>query len=144
MAVNRATLDLIESFESCSLAAYQDIAGVWTIGWGHTRGVYPGMTMTLDQADETLLLDIGAAEVVVQSRDLVCTENEYGAMVSLCFNIGAGNFIGSTVLRDHEAGNKAAAANAFLLWDKAHVDGQLVVVAGLLRRRKAERGLYLT
>jgi lysozyme len=65
-------------------------------------------------------------------------------MVSLAFNIGAAGYRSSTVLRRHRAGAYRAAADAFLLWDKAHVDGQLVTVAGLLNRRKAEMALYLT
>jgi lysozyme len=65
-------------------------------------------------------------------------------MVSLCFNIGSGNFRTSSVLKFHLAGSVDAAADAFLLWDKAHVDGVLQEVAGLLARRQAERALYLT
>jgi len=65
-------------------------------------------------------------------------------MVSLCYNIGAGAFAGSTVLREHCAGAYQAAADAFLMWNKATIDGVLKEVAGLTRRRQAERTLYLT
>jgi lysozyme len=65
-------------------------------------------------------------------------------MVPLCFNIGMGNFQSSSVLRFHRARDYTSAGDAFLLWDKARVDGQLVEVAGLLRRRQAEKALYLT
>jgi lysozyme len=68
--------------------------------------------------------------------------NQFDAMVSLAFNIGSRAFRSSTVLRQHRAGNYLAAA-AFLLWDKDHQDGQLVVVPGLLRRRQIERAYYL-
>jgi lysozyme len=64
-------------------------------------------------------------------------------MVSLAFNIGSRAFRSSTVLRQHRAGNYAAAADAFLMWDKDHQDGQLVVVPGLLGRRRMERAYYL-
>src|SRR6202035_3888215 len=61
--------------------------------------------------------------------------HQFDALVSLCFNIGAGGFHSSTVLRQHRAGNYAAAADAFLMWDKDHHDGVLVANPGLLRRR---------
>jgi lysozyme len=65
-------------------------------------------------------------------------------MVSLTFNVGMQGFLGSSVRRLHNAGEFPAAAGAFLLWDKAHVDGQLVTLPGLLNRRRAEEALYLT
>jgi hypothetical protein len=65
-------------------------------------------------------------------------------MVSLAFNIGLGGFRTSSVLRAHKAGNTSAAANAFGLWNKATVDGKLVEMPGLTRRRAAETALYLT
>ena len=80
----------------------------------------------------------------MSTDDVPTGENQFAAMVSLCFNIGSGNFKTSSVLRRHREGDDAAAADAFLLWDKAHVDGELVELDGLLRRREAERTLYLT
>ena len=65
-------------------------------------------------------------------------------MLSLCYNIGIANFSGSTVLREFNLGALDAAADAFLLWDKDHSDGKLVVVEGLLNRRKEERAMFLT
>jgi lysozyme len=65
-------------------------------------------------------------------------------MVSLCFNIGGHSFRTSTVLRQHRAGNYLASGDAFLMWDKDHQDGQLVVVPGLLRRRTMERPIIST
>ena len=144
--INDAGLDLIKSFEGCRLAAYQDVAGIWTIGYGHIRGVREGMTITEEQATEFLQEDLADTEATVDwmTSTALTTNNQYAAMVSLCFNIGSGNFKTSSVLRFHLARDYTSAADAFLLWDKSHVDGQLVEVPGLLRRRQAERDLYLT
>ena len=70
------------------------------------------------------------------------TQYQFDAMVSLAFNIGRANFGISTVLRSHNLGNYQTAADAFLLWDKMHVEGVLVTSQGLLNRRRAERAWY--
>jgi lysozyme len=139
-------LELIKQFEGCRLTAYQDVVGIWTIGYGHIAGVSEGMQITEEEADELLREDLASAEEAVdaETQDVATTDNQFGAMVSLCFNIGAGNFRSSSMLRDHRAGNLPAAADDFLKWDKARVNGMLEVVQGLLNRRKAERELYLT
>jgi lysozyme len=127
------------------LSAYQDVAGIWTIGYGHIAGVQPGMTITQDQANQFLMQDLAAIEGEIDGRtsQVPTSDNQFAAMVSLGFNIGWGNFQTSSVLRFHLAQNTSQAADSFLLWDKAHVDGQLVVVQGLLTRRQSERTLYL-
>jgi lysozyme len=144
--INKAGTELIKSFESCKLTAYQDVRGIWTIGWGHIAGVTEGMVYTQAQADSALLEDLEGAEAAVQKGIAAAptTDNQFAAMVSLCYNIGAGAFAGSTVLRQHRAGAYQAAADAFLMWNKATIDGVLKQVAGLTRRRNAERTLYLT
>jgi lysozyme len=71
------------------------------------------------------------------------TDNELSALVSLAFNIGGEAFAKSTVLKLHTAGNKVAAAKAFGLWVKSHVDGKLVTLSGLVSRRAEEAALYL-
>jgi lysozyme len=144
--INEAGLTLIKQFEGLRLEAYQDVAGIWTIGYGHTRGVVQGMTFTEDQADAALRADLAAAEAAVD-RDVAgatTTDNQFAAMVALCYNIGSGNFATSTVLRDHRAGQAQAAADAFLLWNKSKVGGVLQEVAGLTNRRGAEQTLYLS
>lgn len=140
--INDLGLALVKKWEGLFLTAYRDIAGIWTIGYGHTGGVRKGDTITSPQAVILLRQDLALHEAVVDARG-ASTDNQFAAMVSLAFNVGNGGFLGSTVLRRHKEGNFAAAADAFLMWDKAHVDGQLVVVQGLLNRRKAERKLYL-
>ncbi|MEO8715976.1 MAG: lysozyme [Acetobacteraceae bacterium] len=145
-SINQAGLTLIEHFEGLRLDAYQDVAGIWTIGYGHTRGVFPGMRFTAAQAQQALQDDLITAEAAVGSAvaGAHTTDDQFAAMVSLCFNIGSGNFRSSTVLREHLAGDFPAAANAFLMWNKATVNGVLTVVAGLTARRTAERALYLS
>jgi len=144
--INAAGLALIKHFEGCRLTAYQDIAGIWTIGYGHTGGVTDGMVITQDQADLFLQEDLqGAAGAVDAAVEQTTTsDNQFAAMVSLCYNIGPRAFKSSTMLRQHRAGATATAANAFLMWSKSTIDGELHVVQGLLDRRQAERGLYLT
>jgi lysozyme len=141
--INRPGLDLVKMWEGLFLTAYRDIAGVWTIGYGKTGGVYKGEVITQQQADMYLVLDLATAAAEVDARAPKATDDQFDAMVSFTFNEGIGAFRSSTLLRLFKAGNIQGAADQFLRWDKAHVDGQLVVVQGLLNRRKAERALFL-
>ena len=143
--INEAGLALIKKFEGVKLDAYQDVAGIWTIGYGHIRGVQPGMHITSSEAEEALKDDIASAEAAVQRcvENSSTSENQYSAMVCLCFNIGSANFRASTVLKKHLEGSFKEAADAFLLWDKSRVGGVLQKVAGLAARRASERELYL-
>ena len=142
--VNQATIDLIKRFEGCRLDAYQDVVGVWTIGYGHTGGFFAesGMTITQEQADALLVEDIGkfAEGVGALVGTISTSDNEFGAMVSLAYNIGLGNFSHSHVLTYHREGDFTSAAMAFLMWNKA--GGR--VFPGLVTRRKAESTLYKT
>lgn len=135
MQYSKNGLTLTEGFESCRLVAYQDIKNIWTIGYGHTRGVYPGMTITPEQAEQYLLADVQVAIAIVNASVKVpLTQGEFDALVDFVFNVGGGNFETSTMLRQLNAGNYQSAAAQFDSWD--HASGQ--VVAGLLRRREAE------
>ncbi len=142
--VNDATIELIKRNEGCVLHSYQDSVGVWTIGYGHTGDhVTEGLHITQSQAEQILRQDLERFEDgvdAVLADDADTSDNEFGAMVSLAYNIGLGAFARSSVLRYHNAGQKDAAAQAFLMWD--HAGG--VALPGLRRRRKEERGLYLT
>jgi lysozyme len=127
-----------------ALIAYRDIAGVWTIGWGHTKGVYAGATCTLAQAEQWLTEDTAwAADTVRNYVRVPVSQGEVDAMILLCFNIGAAAFRGSTVLKLVNLGEFEEAADHFAAWDKAHVNGVLVEVQGLKDRRLAERELFL-
>ena len=143
--INDAGLELIKNFEGLKLDAYQDVAGIWTVGYGHTKNVHPGMHVTVEQATQLLRDDLAEFESAVDNGTMhsPTSDNQFSAMVALCFNIGSANFRGSTVLRDHNAGKCDLAAEAFLMWNKARINGALQPVAGLTNRRRAERDLYL-
>lgn len=134
--------------EGVRLAAYPDPATKgepFTIGVGHTSAAGPpkvskGMKITRAQADEILSRDLATFEKAVNSAVKVpLNQNEFDALVSFTFNVGATNFKKSSVLRKLNAGDRAGAANAFLLWNKAA--GK--VMKGLTKRRKEERALFL-
>jgi lysozyme len=135
MQYSQPGLHLTEQFEGCKLVAYQDSKGVWTIAFGHTRDVHPGMTCTMEQANVWLAQDILWAESEVNKLVKVpVTQPEFDALVDFTFNCGCGNFDHSTMLKLVNADDMTDAANEFEKWDKC--GGQ--VVAGLLRRRQAE------
>ena len=147
MTVNKATLDLLKSFEGYRGTTYLDSAGVPTIGWGTTAAAgvgitpYVGLTINETQAEEYLLAAIAKFEAQIRPHvGMSPNENEWGAMVSLAYNIGPGAFINSTLLRKWNLGDKRGAADQFLVWTKA--GGK--TLNGLVRRRQAERALFLT
>jgi lysozyme len=130
---------LTEQFEGCSLTAYPDVKGVWTIGFGHTGGVAPGQTCTQEQADEWLRLDIQGAVRAVQTLVKVpLTQDEFNALVDFVFNVGSGNFAASTMLARLNLGDYAGAAAQFERWDLAGGN----VIQGLLNRRIAEENEF--
>lgn len=136
---SKVGLALTEAFEGVRLEAYQDSVGVWTIGHGHTRGVRPGMTCTAEQALQWLIEDTQiAVDAVNDLVDVPLTQDEFDALVDFVFNLGAPALAHSTLLRLLNAGQYHAAAAQFELWD--HAGGK--VVAGLLRRRRAEEQLF--
>lgn len=136
-------LALIKQFEGFREDAYQDIVGVWTIGYGFTKDVNPGDHMTREQADTRLYEELASdgyeSAVRVSCAPLEPNQNQFDAMVSLAWNIGVNGFKKSTVVRAHNRGDFAAAARAFSLWNKA--GGK--IINGLVRRRSAEAALYL-
>jgi lysozyme len=140
--VNKATLDLICGFEGCRLSAYLDQGGLVTIGVGHTGPeVHLGQTITQAEAEQLLSQDLSSAEdAVTRLVSVPLNDNQFGALVSFVFNVGAGNFASSTLLKLLNAGLVNEAAEQFVRWD--HVAG--VSSLGLLRRRQAEQGLFLS
>ncbi|MGD0446791.1 MAG: lysozyme [Edaphobacter sp.] len=135
-----AGLALTKQFEGLNLNSYQDQVGVWTIGYGHTGlTVHGGLTITQDQADQLLQSDVASSVACVnRAVTSAINQNQFDALVDFVFNLGCAALLSSTLLRDVNAGNFAAAAQQFLLWD--HARG--VVIAGLLRRRQAESDLF--
>lgn len=135
-------LDLIREFEGCRLTAYQDQAGVWTIGYGHTGPeVVEGLVWTQDQADAALAQDAQkAAAAVLRLVDVAISQNQLDALVDFVFNEGAGHLASSTLLKLLNGGDPDAAAQQFPKWDIAAGETNL----GLLRRRQAEQELFTT
>ena len=131
---------MTEQFEGCKLTAYQDQVGVWTIGYGHTGPeVVKGRTITIEEAQDLLAMDIRTAATFVNNVVAVAlSQEEFDALVDFAFNLGRGRLEESTLLHELNAGNFAAAAAQFEVWDRAGG----AVVAGLLRRRQAEAALF--
>lgn len=133
--------DLIKRFEGVRLQAYDDGVGIWTIGVGHTKGVKRGDTASDEQVDQWLSEDLQEAESAVNSAVRVTLEqHQFDAMASLAFNIGDSALKTSTLVKMVNAGDVDGAADQFLRWNRA--GGR--VLAGLTKRRIAERMLFLT
>lgn len=124
------------------LTAYQDSKGVWTIGWGHTRDVKPGDTITVEQAEAFFQDDLLNAEMcVVASVTTFINPNQYAALVDFQFNTGG--LPGSRLLRLVNAGLHDQVPAELMRWVHCHISGKLQVVQGLVNRRAAEGVLYL-
>lgn len=147
MKTNQAALDLIAEFEGFGPRWYVCPAGVWTIGYGHTDAAghpkyrdNPGLTITKADGQIILARDIVRYENDVKRLVKVpLNENQFGALVSFTYNLGAGNLGQSTLLRKLNAGDYAEAAAEFPKWNKSN--GK--VLNGLVRRRAAEQALFL-
>lgn len=139
MTTSPAGIALIKEFEGCRLTAYQDGAGVWTIGYGHTSGMQSGETCTQEQAESWLVQDLRIAESGVTRYAPGVAQCQFDALVSFCFNLGIFALEHSTLLKLLLADDVAGAAAEFPRWD--HVAGK--ESAGLLRRRMAEQTMFL-
>lgn len=135
-------LKLVQGFEGFRSKAYKDVTGIWTVGWGSTGSdIGPGLIWTQAQADERLIADLEKFQKGVEDLLVVegINQNQKDALTSFAYNCGLGNLKQSTLLRCINKHNSEQAANEFLRWSKAGG----VEVPGLLRRRKAERELFL-
>lgn len=132
---------MIATHEGLRLEAYLCPAGVWTIGYGHTKGAKPGMTITRQQAEALLREDLLTAENTVNRLHLKLNQNQFDALVSFVFNVGSGNFQRSTLLKKIQANaNDPAIASEFNKWNR----GGGRVLPGLVKRRKQEAELYFS
>ncbi len=141
MKCNQAGIDLIKQFEGLRLTAYRDIGGIYTIGYGCTHNVMP--TLVIDQAEADRRLKLDLLEVAAEVSKLLTnqiTDNQFAALCCFAYNVGVGNLKSSTLLKRVNYGGKDEAADEFLRWNK--VKG--VVTPGLVRRRYAERALFLS
>ena len=147
MKISEKGLSMIERFEGCLLKASNKLDGVWTIGYGQTGSYYGkrvrrGMTTTKALA-HAWLRDHSIKtfeDAVTQAVKVPLNQNQFDALVSFAYNVGVGALKQSTTLRKLNAGDYASAADALTMWTKCK--GK--VLAGLVRRRKEERALFLT
>ena len=138
-------VNLIKKYEGLKLVAYQDSVGVWTIGYGTTKingvPVYPGQTITEAQANQ-YLKDHFATDVypIIKSKTKApITQSMFDALCCFTYNEGSGNFSKSSLLQELNATKYLDSATAFQDWNKAGG----VVQAGLVKRRAAEKDLFL-
>ena len=145
MKTSREGLDFIVAREGLETKAYRDSGGVWTIGVGHTKAAglpvpKAGMVISVQEAKNIFARDLLNYESAVSKAcKRLPTQNQFDAMVSLCFNIGQGAFAISSVVRNFNAGNLRAAAESFMMWVKDN--GK--VIPGLVKRRELEKALFL-
>ncbi|WP_158784623.1 lysozyme [Pantoea sp. BAV 3049] len=141
MKVSNAGVELIKRFEGVKLKAYRDSVGIPTIGYGHTHSVKDGDVITGQRADEFLREDLAVAELAVNTNvRMPISQGQFDAMVSFVFNLGAGNFVRSTLLKKLNAGDYDGAAAEFGRWVQA--GGK--TLPGLVKRREAEREMFTT
>ena len=138
MKTSQRGINLIKQFEGVRFTAYKCPAGVYTIGYGHTRGVKRGMKITEEEANAYLTADLLNSEKAVERYDSVYhwNQNEFDALVSFTFNCGAANL--RSLLRNGRR-NRSQIAATLPLYRKA--GGK--VLKGLERRRAAEKALFL-
>lgn len=147
---SQAAVNLIKHFEGLHkvlpdgmVEAYLCPAGVWTIGYGHTKGVFKGQKITKEECEDLLKDDlIEFADYVKAAVKVPLTQAQFDALVSFTYNLGSGNLKISSLLRKLNAFNYDGAAAEFANWNKATVNGKLTALPGLTRRRTAEAALF--
>ena len=139
MRTSEEGIALLKKFEGCELKSYQDSVGVWTIGYGHIKGVKEGMTITKQQAEEMLLEELVEYEnYVLEAVNHQLDQCMFDALVSWTYNLGPSNLNASTMLKVLNAGDYDAVPEQIKRWNKA--GGK--VLTGLVRRREAEALLF--
>ena len=140
MKISQYGIDLIKHFEGCELEAYQCAAGVWTIGYGHTKGVQPGDEWSEDHANHMLEVELEEYENYVSTAVTVpLSQNQFDALVSWVYNLGNGNLTSSTMLKVLNSGDYDGVPAQIKRWNKA--GGK--VLEGLTRRRQAEADMFV-
>ena len=145
MKISPRGLELIKDFEGFSSNSYLDVVNIPTIGWGNTfyeDGTKVKLGDQISKTDALKLLEVVAnrdfADKIFPSIKVKVTQSQFDAMVSLAYNIGAGAFLKSTLLKKVNAGDFAGAGEEFLRWNKAN--GKEVL--GLTKRREREKQLF--
>ncbi len=139
MKISNKGIDLIKHFEGCETEAYKCPAGVWTIGYGHIKGVQEGDVITEAQAHEMLVEELNEYENYIHDYvECPLNQDQFDAMVSWVYNLGSGNLRSSTLLRTLNAGDYAGVPAQMMRWNKAAGKP----LEGLTRRRQAEADLF--
>jgi lysozyme len=144
LSVSRSAVELIKAFEGFRAKAAHLDDGRWTIGYGHTLTAREGAELAEPDAEALLLYDlIGPTHAVNEFVFAPLTQNQFDALTSFVFNIGVRAFRGSPTLRRLNEGRPLEAAMAMELWRKADLEGERIVIDALVRRRAAEKALFL-
>tara|TARA_Y100001970_G_C14217721_1_gene850676 strand:+ start:702 stop:1163 length:462 start_codon:yes stop_codon:yes gene_type:complete len=139
MEISQEGLSLIKKFEGCELESYKCAAGVWTIGYGSTKGVEEGMEISQERADMLLLEDVEVFEEAVSKLvEVPLEQNQFDALVSWTFNLGSTNLQNSTLLKVLNNEDYEGVPSQIKRWNKAGGE----VLQGLVRRREAEALLF--
>ena len=139
MKMSKKGIELIKKYEGLRLTAYKCPAGVWTIGYGHTKGVKEGQKITNSQAEELLKEDLRVFENGVNKWNLQINQYQFDALVSFAFNLGLANLGKSTLLKKVQANPQdKTIKDEFLKWVNA--GGRKI--EGLVRRRNEEAEMY--
>lgn len=144
MRTGETGLNLIKGYEGLRMSAHYAPSEQWTVGYGHLSTARHGMSVTEHEAERLLREDVKPIEALIaETVRAPLNQNEHDALTSLIFSIGEENWRRSTVLRKLNSGDKLGAAAAFELWTRARVNGELASLDGLVRRRAAEKSLFL-
>ena len=139
MQLSKTGIELLKHFEGCELKAYQDSVGVWTIGYGHTKGIYEGLELTQSEAEKMLVDELPEYEGYISDKVVpMLQQHEFDALVCWVYNLGPTNLSSSTMLKKLNAGEFKEVPFQMKRWDKA--GGQPLL--GLTRRRNAEALLF--
>jgi|TARA_B110000263_G_C15114460_1_gene421351 lysozyme len=141
MKISDKGINLIKEFEGLELISYLCPAKVWTIGYGHTKGVQEGMEWTEEQAEESLKEEvISYCRYVEELVKVPLNQNQFDALTSWTYNLGPTNLKSSTMLKVLNDGNYDEVPEQIKKWNKA--GGQ--VLNGLIKRRDAEAELFVS
>ena len=139
MKISENGLELIKKFEGCETTAYQDSVGVWTIGFGHTKGVEEGQTCSIEDAESMLADEMDEYEGYINNMVKVeLQQHEFDALVAWVYNLGPTNLGESTMLKVLNGGQFDRVPDEMNRWTRAGGE----ILEGLVRRRQAESFMF--
>ena len=139
MKISKDGLELIKKFEGCETTAYQDSVGVWTIGFGHTKGVEEGQTCSIEDAESMLADEMDEYEGYINNMVKVdLQQHEFDSLVAWVYNLGPTNLGESTMLKVLNGGQFDLVPDEMNRWTRA--GGK--ILEGLVRRRQAESLMF--